>query len=168
MFHNSKTTCLVYPLALRTSNITIQPSKCRTLFHNSKITRSVYPSVLPLQPKVGFIPVNLSIRNSTPRNLSIYLQNFNWLLQRQRILERNDEKELRNSSSSAVKWQQSAKHGEWAFPRGQHTPLQTFTPGQCMPPSTIMQFRRNVYEYSAKNSTYHFRMQSEREQTLGI
>ena len=40
--------------------------------------------------------------------------------------------------------------------------------GQCIPPSTIMQFRRNVYEYSTKNSAYHFRMQSERKQTLVI
>ena len=32
--------------------------------------------------------------------------------------------------------------------------------------SAIMQFRRNVYEYSMENSAHHFRMQSEREQTL--
>ena len=73
---------------------------------------AVYPSALPLQPKVGFIPVNLSTRN---RNLPTHLQNFNWLLQRQQILERN-----------RVKWRQSAERGEWAFPCGQHTPSPDF------------------------------------------
>ena len=34
--------------------------------------------------------------------------------------------------------------------------------GQCIPASAIMQFRRNVYEYSMKNSAQYFRMQSER------
>ena len=63
MLHNSKTTRLVYPLALRTNNV---HSKCRTLFHNNKGTHSVYPSALPLQPKVGFIPVNLSTRKHSP------------------------------------------------------------------------------------------------------
>ena len=81
------------------------PLKYRTLFHNSKITLSVYSSALPLQPKLGFTPVNLSTQNHTCRNLPTYLQNFNWLLQRQRILERNDEKKQRKSS---VKWRQSA------------------------------------------------------------
>ena len=31
-----------------------------------------------------------------------------------------------------------------------------------------MQFRRNVYEYSTKKLRPHFRMQSEREQTLVV
>ena len=44
-------------------------------------------------------------------------------------------------------------------------PLWTFVPGQCIPPSTIMQFRRIVYEYSTKKLCL---MQSEREQTLAI
>ena len=125
MFHNSKTTRLVYPLALWTNNVHLQPSKYRTLFHNSKRTRSVYPSALPLQPKVGFIPVNLSTRNSTRRNLQTYLQNFNWLLQRQWwILERNDEKEKKKTvQQTQVKWRQSAKRVEWAFPHGQYKAL---------------------------------------------
>ena len=74
LFHNSKTTRLVYPLALRTNNVHLQPSIFLSLFHNSKITHSVYPSALPLQSKVGFIPVNLSTRNRTRRNLQTYLQ----------------------------------------------------------------------------------------------
>ena len=36
------------------------------------------------------------------------------------------------------------------FHVGSTRPRRTFVPGQCMPPSTIMQFRRNVYEYSTK------------------
>ena len=52
------------------------------------------------------------------------------------------------------------------FRTGSPRPLRTFAPGQCIPASAIMQFRRNVYEYSTKNSAHHFRMQSEREQTL--
>ena len=130
MFHNSKTTRLVYPLALWTNNVHLQPSKYRTLFHNSKRTRSVYPSALPPQPKVGFIPVNLSTRNSTRnstrRNLQTYLQNFNWLLQRQWILERTTRKSKENSSANAVKWRQSAKRVEWVFPHGQPTPSPDF------------------------------------------
>ena len=55
------------------------------------------------------------------------------------------------------------------FRAGSTRPLHTFAPSQCILPSTIMQFRRNVYEYSTgKNSAYHFRMQSEREQTVVI
>ena len=38
-------------------------------------------------------------------------------------------------------------------------------PGQCIPASAIIQFRRNVQR---KNSAHHFRMQSEREQTLEL
>ena len=123
MFHNSKTTRLVYPLALFTNNGHLQPSKYRTLFHNSKITRSVYPSALPLQPKVGFIPVNLSTRNSTHRNIQTYLQNFNWLLQ---LTVKTTRKSKENSSASAVKWRQSAQRVEWAFPHGQPTPSPDF------------------------------------------
>ena len=52
------------------------------------------------------------------------------------------------------------------FRTGSPCPLQTFAPGQCIPASAIMQFRRNVYEYSKKKLRHHFRMQSEREQTL--
>ena len=52
------------------------------------------------------------------------------------------------------------------FRTGRTCPLRTFAPGQCIPASAIMQFRRNVYEYSMKNSTHHFRMQSECEQTV--
>ena len=52
------------------------------------------------------------------------------------------------------------------FRTGSPRPLRTFAPGQCIPASAIMQFRRNVYEYLTKNSAHHFRMQSEREQTL--
>ena len=37
------------------------------------------------------------------------------------------------------------------FCMGSPRPLQTFAPGQCIPASAIMQFRRNVYEYSTKN-----------------
>ena len=52
------------------------------------------------------------------------------------------------------------------FRTGSTCPLRTFAPGQCIPTSAIMQFRRNVYEYSTKYSAHHFHMQSEREQTL--
>ena len=51
------------------------------------------------------------------------------------------------------------------FRTGSPRPLRTFAPGQCIPDSAIMQFRRHVYEYSMKNSAHHFRMQSECEQT---
>ena len=36
------------------------------------------------------------------------------------------------------------------FRTGSPRPLWTFAPGQCIPASAIMQFRRNVYEYSTK------------------
>ena len=36
------------------------------------------------------------------------------------------------------------------FRTGSSRPLQTFAPGQCIRASAIMQFRRNVYEYSTK------------------
>ena len=36
------------------------------------------------------------------------------------------------------------------FRTGSPRPLLTFAPGQCIPASAIMQFRRNVYEYSTK------------------
>ena len=52
------------------------------------------------------------------------------------------------------------------FRTGSTRPLRTFAPGQCIPAYAIMQFRRNVYEYSTKKSAHHFRMQSEHEQTL--
>ena len=133
MFHNSKTTRLVYPLALRTNNVHLQPSKYRPLFHNSKRTRSVYPSALPLQPKAGFIPVNLSTSNSTCRNLQIYLQNFNWLLQRQETTRKSKE----NSSANAVKWRQSAKRLSGRFRTGSPHPLRTFATDQCIPASAI-------------------------------
>ena len=132
MFHNSKTTRLVYPLALGTNNVHLQPSKWQHFFHNSKRTHSVYPSALPLQPKVGFILVNLSTRNSTRRNLPTYLQNFNWLLKHQRIFGK-----VHNVVSGS-------------FCVCNTHPLRTFAPDQCIPLSTIMQFRRNVYEYSMK------------------
>ena len=59
-------------------------------------------------------------------------------------------KSKENSSANAVKWRQSAKRVEWAFPHGQPTPSPDFAPGQCIPASAIMQFRRNVNEYSTK------------------
>ena len=49
------------------------------------------------------------------------------------------------------------------FSTGSPRPLQTFAPGQCIPASAIMQFSMNIQR---KNSAHHFRMQSEREQTL--
>ena len=52
------------------------------------------------------------------------------------------------------------------FRAGSPRPLRTFAPVLCIPASAIMQFRRNVYEYSTKKLRHHFRMQSEREQTL--
>ena len=68
----------------------------------------------------------------------------------------------------AAKWRQNAKRVEWAFLHGQPTPsLRTFAPGRSVhTASAIMQFRRNIYEYSTKKSAHHFRMQSKREQTL--
>ena len=76
-------------------------------------------------------------------------------------------KSKENSSANAVKWRQSpnvlsgflctsSTRPLWTFAPGQciqpSTIMQfrTFAPGQCIQPSTIMQFRRNVYEYSMK------------------
>ena len=47
-------------------------------------------------------------------------------------------------------------------------PLRTFAPGQCILPSIITQFRWNDYEYSMKDSAYHFLSQSEHGLTLLI
>ena len=122
MFHNSKTTCMVYPLALSTNNIQLQPSKYRTLFHNSKRTCSVYPSALPLNPKVGFIPVNLSTSNSTRRNLQTYLQTLTGSPNVSESWKETTRKTKENSSGNVVKWRPSAKHVECAFPHVQPTP----------------------------------------------
>ena len=81
--------------------------------------------------------MTLSADNYQP----MYLQNFNWLLN-------VSESWTRNSSVSAVKWWQSVKRGEQAFPGRQPCPLRGLScQGQCIQPSTIMQFRRNVYDY---------------------
>ena len=105
--------------------------KYRTLFHNSKRTRSVYPTSLPLQPKVGFIPVNLSTRNSTHATLhaEIYTSTFKTLTGSSNVSESWKEttrKGKENSSANAVKWRQSAKRVEWAFPHGQPSPSPDF------------------------------------------
>ena len=56
-----------------------------------------------------------------------------------------------NSSANALKWRQSAKRVEWAFAHGQPTPSPDFRARSVhTPASAIMQFRRNVYEYSTK------------------
>ena len=54
-----------------------------------------------------------------------------------------------NSSANAVKWP-NVLSGR--FRTGSPRPLRTFAPGQCIPASAIMQFRRNVYEYSTKKT----------------
>ena len=71
-------------------------------------------------------------------------------------------KRKENSSANAVKWRQSAKHVEWAFPHGQPTPSPDFrvtVPQSC----NLGGMSVNIQQ---KNSAHHFRMQSEREQTL--
>ena len=50
------------------------------------------------------------------------------------------------------------------FRSGSPRPLRTFAPGQCIPDSAIMQFMS--MNIQRKKSAHHFRMQSEREQTL--
>ena len=52
------------------------------------------------------------------------------------------------------------------FCTGSPRPLGTFAPGQCIPAAAIMQFKRMSMNIQRKNSAHHFRMQSEREQTL--
>ena len=169
MIHNSKTTRLVYPLALWTNNVHLQPSKYRTLFHNSKRTRSVYPSALPLQPKVGFIPVNLSTCNSTRRNIQTYLQNFNWLLQRRWILERNDEKEKRKQFSKRGKMAakcQTCWMGVSARAAHALSGLSRQVSAYRLP--QLFNLGGMSMNIQRKNSAHHFRMQSEREQTLVV
>ena len=151
MFHNSKITRLVYPLALWTNNIHLQPSKYRTLFHNSKRTRSVYPSALPLQPLYQSTSPHATLHATL--HAEIYKPTFKTLTGSSNVSESWKEttrKSKENSSANAVKWRQSAKCVEWAFPHGQPTPSPNFRASQCIPASAIMQFRRNIYEYSTK------------------
>ena len=131
-----------------TNNVHLRPSKYRTLFHNSKRTRSVYPHY----------SLKLALYQSTSPHATlhaeIYKPTFKTLTGSSNTSESWKEttrKSKENSSTNAVKWRQSAKRVEWAFLHGQPTPsLWTFAPGQCVPASAIMQFRRNVYEYSTK------------------
>ena len=147
MYHNCKTTCMVYPLALlalRTVNIHLQPCNYRTLFHNSKTTRSVYPSALPRQR------LKLSLYQShATLHAEIYKPTLKTLTDSSNVSESWKEttrKSKENSSANAVKWRQSAICVDWGSP----CPLRTFAPDQCIPASAIMQLRRNVYEYSTK------------------
>ena len=107
-------------------------------------------------PKVGFIPVNLSTRNSTHE--TPHAEIYQPLTGSSNVSESWKEmtrKSKENSSANVVKWRQSAKRVEWTFPRGQHTlsprGQHTLSPdfrarGQCIPPST------NGYEYSTKKT----------------
>ena len=79
----------------------------------------------------------------------IYKPTFKTLTGSSSISESWKETTRKSSSANTVKWRQSAKRVEWAFPHGQSMP---FAPGQCQPASAIMQFRRNVYEYSTKKT----------------
>ena len=101
------------------------------MFHNSKRTRLVYPSALPLQPKVGFIPFNLSTSNSTQATLhtEINKPTFKMLTGSSNVSESWKEtmrKSKENSSAIAVKWRQSAKRVEWAFPHRKPAPSPDF------------------------------------------
>ena len=149
MFHNSKT-CLVYPLALRTNNV---QSKCQTLFHNSKITRSVCPSALPLPPKVGFLYQSTSPHATLHATLhaEIYLPIFKTLTGSTNFSEYR--KETNRKSTKRVQRTLYNCSKVYNLVSGHFcscstSPLWGFAPGH--PPSTIMQFRRIVYEYSMK------------------
>ena len=139
------------PLSSMNKQRSLKTSKYRTLFHNSKRTRSVYPSALPLQPQVGFIPHNLSIRNSTRRNPQTYLQNFNWLPPTKVNLgKKRREREKKTVQQTRLNGGKVLNVLSGCFRTGSPRPIRTFAPGQCIPATAIMQFRRNVYEYSTK------------------
>ena len=121
MFHNSKTTRLVYPLALWTNNVHLQPSKYRTLFHNCKRT-----SLVSLQ--LYYYSLKLALYQSTAPHATlhaeIYKPTFKTVTSSSNDSESRKEttrKRKKNSSANTVKWWQSAKRVEWAFPLVQPT-----------------------------------------------
>ena len=59
-------------------------------------------------------------------------------------------KSKENSSANAVNGGKVPNVLSGRFRTGTPRPLWTFAPGQCIPDSAIMQFRRNVYEYSTE------------------
>ena len=132
-------------------------------FKNNKYTRLEYPLAL----WSWLYTSQISTRNPTRRNLPTYLQNFNWVLQRQRISERYDEKEYRTQFSKRGKM--AVKCLTWRVgvsTRAAHAlsvlscQVSAFLfPQSCNLGGMSMNIQR-------KNSAYHFHMQSEREQTL--
>ena len=138
------------PLSSMNKQRSLTTLKYRTLFHNSKRTRSVYPSALPLQLKFGF---NQSTSPHATLHAEIYKPTFKTLTGSSSVSEswkettRNSKE---NSSANAVNGGKVPNVLSGRFRPGSPRPLQTFAPGQCIPASAIMQFRRNVYEYSTK------------------
>ena len=69
--------------------------------------------------------LNLALYQSTSLHAEIYKPTFKTLTGSSNVSESWKEttrKSKENSSANAVKWRQSAKRVEWAFPHGKHTP----------------------------------------------
>ena len=136
----------------------------RTSFQSSKRTRSVYPSVYHYSLKL------VLYQSTSPHatvHAEIYKPTFKTLTGSSNDSESWKEmtrKIKENSSANAVKWRQSAKRVEWAFPHGQPTPSPDFRA------RSVHTGFRNLGGMSMniqrKNFAHHFRIQSEREQTL--
>ena len=121
------------PLALWSNNVHLQPSQYRTLFHNRKRTRSISPHAT-LHAEI-YQPTFKTITGS-------FNDSESW--------KETMRKGKRNSSANAVNGGKVPNVLSGRFRKGSPRPRWTFAPGLCIPASAIMQFRRNVYEYSTK------------------
>ena len=152
MFHNSKTTRLVYHLALEQTTFTYNPL-------NIELCSTTAKELAQFTLQLYHYSLKLALYQSTSPHATLhtefYKPTFKTLSGSSNVSESWKEttrKSKQNSSANVVKWRQSAKRVEWAFPHRQPCPLRTFAPVQCIPASAIMQFRRNVYEYSTKKT----------------
>ena len=126
MFHNSKTLAWFTPSLYEQTTFTYNPL-------NIELCSTTAKELAQFTLQLYHYSLKLALYQSTSPHATlhaeIYKPTFKTLTGSSNVSESWKEttrKSKENSSANAVKWRQSAKRVEWAFPHGQPTPSPDF------------------------------------------